>query len=194
MVEIGDQFTGKVGWQPFLPKEMSSLDLAFCLGSGSKAEGDTVEVECLTQLGECLWVMGEEDAVVIDVEFQRQPILGKGTGQQIKVGQQRLPLIDFRCSENPTAIVDHVDHGEGLRTVREPAMGCCIQLPQLTNLTALPASHRSRRTVIRFGVGQTVLNSPATDLSSVELELAETKNFTGGKAVGSWRLATQAFA
>ena len=85
MIEVSDLFAGKVGGQTLLPEEVRALDLAFGLRSGGEAKGDAVEVESLTQLGEDLWVMGEEDAVVINVDFQRQPILGKGASQQIKV-------------------------------------------------------------------------------------------------------------
>ncbi len=73
-------------------------------------------------------------------------------------------------------------------------MGCGVQLPQFTNLTALPAAHRSRGAVIRFGVDQTVFESPATNLGTIDLELTLAQDLAGGEALGCGRFATQAFA
>ena len=103
-------------------------------------------------------------------------------------------MIDFRGDEHPAAIVEHIDHRKGLRTLRKPAMGCGVQFPQFPNFTALPAAHRSRGAVIRFGVDQTVFKSPATDLGAIDLKLTLAQDLAAGEAVACGRSATQAFA
>jgi hypothetical protein len=55
LVEVGDLFTGKVSRETILPEEVSALNFAFGLRSGSVAKGDAVEVKGTAQLGESLW-------------------------------------------------------------------------------------------------------------------------------------------
>ena len=64
-------------------------------------------------------------------------------------------------------------------------MGRGIQLPQFADLAALPAPHGSQRTVIGFGMGEVVLDGPATDLSPVEFEVAFAEHLAGSEAVWS---------
>lgn len=73
-------------------------------------------------------------------------------------------------------------------------LGRGIQLPEFANAAALPAADRRRRTVIGFGMGQAVGDGPATDLRPIELEVAETEHFAGGKTVGGRGLAPESFA
>ena len=54
--DLGDVFTGKVGWESALPELVFPLDFAFGLGSGSIQETNVIELEGPTQLGECLGV------------------------------------------------------------------------------------------------------------------------------------------
>ena len=129
--------------------------------------------------------MGEEEAVEIHIEFQGQPTFDEGSGQQIKVGQQVFRLVDFGAGEDATAIIEHVDHRKGLGAVGEPGMRRGVQLPEFADLAALPAPHGSQRAVIGFGMGQVVLDGPATDLSPVEFEVAFAEHLAGSEAVGS---------
>ncbi len=190
VVEIDHVLAGKVGGQTLLPEEVSTLDLAFGLRGRSEPKGNAIEVEGLTKLGEGLGVMGEKQAVVIDVEFQRQPVLREGSRQEIEVSEQGFAFVDFGGGEDSAAIVEHVDHGEGLSAAGKPAVGRSIQLPQLVNLTALPAPNGCRGPVIRFGVSQVVFHSPATDLGSIELKLTLAEHLAGSKAIGSRRFTT----
>jgi len=105
---------------------MGALDFAFGLGRGSVAEGHAIEVQSPAQLGESFWSVAEKEAVVIDVEFQRQSVLEESHGQQIEVGQQVFGLVDSGAGEDSTAIIEHVDHGEELRALGKPAMGCGV--------------------------------------------------------------------
>ena len=90
-----------------------------------------------------LGIMGEENAVEIDIDFQRQAILDEGGGQEIQIGQKQFPFIDFGAGENATAVVEHVDHRKQAWVVGEPGMGRSIQLPELTHAAALPTFDRS---------------------------------------------------
>ena len=71
--EVGDLLGGKKRRQPLLPEGMATLDFAFGLRGGRKAQGDAVKMEGRGQLGVSFRSVGEEEAVVIDVEAQRQP-------------------------------------------------------------------------------------------------------------------------
>ena len=191
LVEIDKVLAGEVGGQALLPEEMSAFDFAFGLGRGGVAERDAVEVQGLTQLRESLGIMGEEEAVVIDVDFQGQAVLAEGGWQEIEVGQQGFALIDLGAGKDAAAIVEHVEHGKGLWTAGEPAVGRGVQLPEFTDLAALPASDGSERAGTEFGLGQVVLDGPATDLSPVDFEVTFAEHFAGGKAVGSWGFAVE---
>jgi hypothetical protein len=67
-------------------------------------------------------------------------------------------------------------------------------LPEFADLAALPAPHGRQRAVIGFGMGELVLNCPATDLSPVELEVAFAMRLAGSEAVGSRGVAAEPFA
>lgn len=102
-------------------------------------------------------------------------------------------MIDFGASEDPAAIVEHVDHREGLWAVGKPAVGRGVQLPEFADAAALPAPDGSGRAVIGFGVGEVVFDGPAADLSPIDLEVALAEDFAGGKAVGSRGAAAEPF-
>ena len=194
LVQVGDVLAGEVGRQALLPIEMAALHFTLGLGSGSEAKRDVIEVKGLAQLGEGFGVMSEEQAVEIHVEFQRQAMLLEGRRQEVEVGQEQFALINFGTGENPAAIIEHVEHGKGLGAAGEPAVGRGVQLPEFTDLAALPAPNRSGGAMVRFGVSQPVLDGPTPDLSSVDLELAFAEHVAGGKAVGSRWFAAQPFA
>jgi hypothetical protein len=103
-------------------------------------------------------------------------------------------LVEFGAGEDARAIIQHVDHREGLAAVGEPGMGRGVQLPEFADLAALPASHGRQRAVIGFGMGELVLDGPATDLSPVELEVALAMHLAGSEAVGSRGVTAEPFA
>jgi hypothetical protein len=168
LVEVGDLFACEEGGQTLLPKEVTAFDFPFGLRGWGIAKADAVEVEGSAQLGEGLGVMSEEDAMIIDIDFQRQPVFVKGGGQEIQIGQEQFALIDFGAGEDTAAIIEHVDHRKELRAVDEPLVRRGVQLPKFTDLTALPTFDRSLGAVVRPGVGEVFSDGPVTDLSPVQ--------------------------
>ena len=65
--ESGDMFSGEERGEAFLPEVVSTLYLAFGLRSRSEAQGDIIEAEGGAELGKSVWLVGEEEGVVIDV-------------------------------------------------------------------------------------------------------------------------------
>ena len=191
LVNVSDLFTGEVSGQALLPEEVTAFDFALGLWGWGVTEADAVEVQGLAELGQGLRVMGEEEAVKIDIDFQRQATLDEGGGQEIQVGQEEFPFIDFRAGENATAVVEHVDHWKQVGAVGKPRVGRGIQLPEFPDPAALPTLDRSRWAAVGFGVGEVVFNGPATDLSTVDFEATFAKHFAGSKAVGSRGFATE---
>ena len=139
LVDVGDLFAGKEGGQALLPKEVTSFDFTLGLRGWGIAEADAVEVKGLAQLCKSLGVMSEEDAVIIDIDFQRQPVFDKGGGKEIQIGDEQLALIDFGTGEDTAAIIEHVDHWKETRAVDEPLVRRGVQLPEFTNGLPLPA-------------------------------------------------------
>jgi len=86
--DFGDLFTGEVRRQPALPELVFAFDFALGLGRGGVAQADVVELERPAQLGERVGILGEKEAVVIDVELQGPPVGQEGGGQEIKVGER----------------------------------------------------------------------------------------------------------
>ena len=166
---------------------MSAFDFAFGLRGWGVTEGDAVEVEVLAQLGQSIGLLSKEQAVVIDVDFQGQSVLSESGGEQMAVRQEVFVLIDSGAHEKSAAIIEHVEHRKGLGTLTKPAMRRGVQLPQFANLAALPPSHSGGQAATWPRVSELVFDGPATNLRSVDFELVETKDFAGGKAVGSWR-------
>ena len=60
-----------------------------------------------------------------------------------------------------------------------------VQLPELAEMAALPAADRGcGAAVIRFGMGEVMLDGPAADLSSIHAEVALTEHLAASEAVG----------
>ena len=91
--DFGDLFAGEVGGQPALPELMFAFDFAFGLGRGGIAETDVIELERPAQLGQGVGIVGEKDAVVIDVDLERAAVGQEGGGQEVEVGEQEFALI-----------------------------------------------------------------------------------------------------
>lgn len=168
LVDIGDLLTGKEGGQALLPKEVTAFDFPFGLWGWGIAEADAIEVESLAQLSKSLGMLSKEDAVIIDIDFQRQPVFDKGSWQEIQIGQEQFTLIDFGAGEDPAAIVEHVEHRKELGAVDEPLVRSRVELPEFTDLAALPTFDGSVGAAVRSGVGKVVGDSPVTDLSAVQ--------------------------
>lgn len=184
LIEVGDGFAGEVGGQALLPELVFALDLAFGLGGGSVTEGDAVEMQGPAELGQGLRLGAKEQTGIIDVEFQRQPVVEESGRQKIEVGQEQFTFVELGRGEEAAAVIEHVEHGKRAETPWEPSMRGGIQLPQFTDLTALPAFDRRTGRGIGLGMSQVVFPGPATNLSPIELELAEPEHFAGGEAIG----------
>ena len=192
-LDFGDFFAGEIGRQPALPELVFAFDFAFGLRRGGVAQADVVELERPAQLGEGVGIVGEKEAVIINVELEGPPVGQKGGGQEVEVGQQQFALVEFGAGEEAATVVEHIEHGKGDVRGWEPAVGRGIQLPEFADALALPAAHRGPNFFGRDGVGQMVLEGPAADLGAVELEVVEAEGFGGDKAVGAGRRAVQAF-
>ena len=118
---FADVFTGKKGGQASLPKLMFAFDFAFGLGRRGVTQADVVELKGPAQLGERVGIVGEKDAVIVDVELQGPAVGLEGGGQEIEVGKQ-FPLVDFGTSEQAAAIIEHIEHGKGLLGLRKPTV------------------------------------------------------------------------
>ena len=69
-----------------------------------------------------------------------------------------------------------------------------IELPEFTDLGALPAADGGGGFGVELGRGELVGEGPAPDLGAVEFEFAEAEDFTGGEAVVGGRRRAEAFA
>ena len=193
-LDFGNLFAGEIGRQPALPELVFAFDFAFGLGRGGVAQADVVELERPAQLGERVGIVGEKEAVIINVELQEPSVSQKGGGQEVEAGEQQFAFVEFGAGEEAATVVEHVEHGEGEVRGWEPAVGRGIQLPKFADALALPAAHRRPNFFGRDGVGQMVLERPAADLGAVEFEVVEAERLRGDKAVGARRRAVQPFA
>src|SRR5512139_2709008 len=185
--QIGDLFARKIGWEPFLPKLMFPLDFAFGLGSRSIEETNVIKFERPAQLGQRLRSFCEKDAVIIHVELQRPAVGQESGGQEIKVGQEQFPVIEFRADEKAAAVIEHVEHREVQRKLRKPGMRRSVQLPEFADLGTLPAAHGRVRTLRWHGMREIILPGPTANLSPVELESMKAQGFGSDKAIGTGR-------
>ena len=183
--ELGDLFAGEIGWEPALPELVLALDFALGLRGWGITKANVVEFERPTQLGERVRGLGEKDAVIIDVELQWPPIRQEGRRQEIEVGQDEFPFVDFGTDEQAAAIVEHVEHGEVAVVVGEPGMRGGVQLPEFADLGTLPTAHRSVGLFGGGGVSTPVVQGPVTNLPAIELERAKAQGFRSNEAVGT---------
>src|ERR1019366_5148249 len=95
--------------QALLPVVVAAFDLAFGLGGWGIAQRDAIEMECGTQLGESIWIMGVEEGVVVNVEGQRQAMR---TGGRTMVGGRKYLLTGFVIVEIAVSVI--VVTGAGL--------------------------------------------------------------------------------
>lgn len=190
--QFGELFAGEIGWEALLPELVFALDFAFGLRRWSVTETNVVELESPAQLGERLRGFGEKDAVIINVELEGAPISQEGRRQEIEIGQQEFPVVEFGADKQAAAIVEHIEHRKVDVGVGKPGVGRGVQLPEFADLGALPAPHRRVRFLGGRGMGMTVLQGPVADLGAVEFEGVEAQDFRSGEAVGARRRAGQA--
>jgi len=122
-VDFIDLFAGEVGGQPALPELVFAFDFTLGLRGGGVAQADVVELQGPAQLSEGVGVLGEKEAVVIDIELEGPSVGQKGSGQEVEIGEEEFALIEFGAGEQAAAIIEHVEHGEGEVDGGEPAIG-----------------------------------------------------------------------
>ena len=120
--QLGQEFTGEIGWEPSLPVLVLALDFAFGLGGWGIKEANVVKLERRAQLGQRVRILREKDGVIIDVDLQRSAVAQESGGQEIEVGQEPFALIEFGADEHAAAIVEHIEHGELDRGVWKPGV------------------------------------------------------------------------
>lgn len=190
--QFGDLFASEIGREALLPELVFALNFAFGLRCWGVMETNVVELEGPAQLGERLRGFGEKEAMIIDVELQGSPVSEEGRRQEIEVGQEQFPVVEFGADKQAAAIVEHIKHREVDVGVGKPGVGRGVQLPEFADLGALPAPHRRGRLFCGCGMGMTVLQGPMADLGAVEFEGVEAQDLRSGEAVGARRRASQA--
>jgi hypothetical protein len=67
-----------------------------------------------------------------------------------------------------------------------------VELPEFTDLCALPSAHGGADFFWRDGMGEIIFQRPAADLGAVEFEGVKAEGFGSGEAVGTRGRAGQA--
>jgi hypothetical protein len=100
-----------------------AFDFTFGLGRGGVAQANVVELERPTQLRQGVGIVGEEEAVVINIELQGSAVVPKSRREEGEVGEEEFALVELGAREDPAAIIQHVQHRKGVWRVGQPAMG-----------------------------------------------------------------------
>ena len=161
---------------------MAALNFAFGLRGGGVAEGDAVEVQGGTELGERVGNAGEEEAVAVDVETQRETVGEEGAREEVEVGEERLARVDVRTDAAAAAIIEHVEERER-RAAGPPAVRGGIELPERADFAALPAPHGGFGFARGLWRSEVVGECEAADGGGIELEGEEACDLAGGEAV-----------
>lgn len=140
--ECRDVFGGEEGGKTFLPEVVRALDLSFGLRGGREAEGDLVKAQGRAELGEGVWLVGEEKRVVVDIECQGQTAGGEGAGKEVEMSQETLARVEPCEGKKAAVVVEEFEQRRLLGLVRKPAMWRSVILPELADLLDLPAAYR----------------------------------------------------
>jgi len=166
-----------------LPEVVASFDLSLGLRGGRVTQGDAVEAERFTQLGERFGNVSEEEGMVVHVERQGQAMDLEGAGQEIKVGQERFAGVEAGAGVIAGGVVQHVEEGLLVGVVGQPGVRAHVVLPERAQIASLPAFDGFGRGFVA-GIGsQVVFNGPAADTGAVGFELVAAVQFAGGSAV-----------
>ena len=125
--------------QTFLPELVTALDFAFGLGSGSITEGDDIKAQSGGQLGVSLWGVGEEEAVIIDIETEGQTVGLEDAAEEVHVGEESFTWVKTGAEDDAAVIVEDVEQTGLPVLIGEPVVGRSIVLPELADLLSLPA-------------------------------------------------------
>jgi len=78
----GNLFAGEIGWEAALPELVFAFDLSFGLRRRGIKKANIIELECPAQLGQRFGILGEENAMIIDVDLQRSSVAEEGSGKK----------------------------------------------------------------------------------------------------------------
>jgi len=187
----GDGLGGEETGEAALPVEVLAFDLALGLWGAGIAQADAVEVKGSAQLGECVGPLREEEAVVVDVEFQGQTMFAEGSGQEAQVSQEVFPVEDLGAGADAGTVIQQIQEGILAVDAREPGMRGGVQLPEGADLEALPASEGRRGVAGGRGMSQAVGSSPTPHGGGIQPDVQTTLDLGGDKAVGSRRAHAQ---
>ena len=190
----GDGVGGEEGGQAALPVLMLAFDFALGLGSEGVTQRDAVEVAGGSELGQGVRPLRKEQAVTIDLEFERQAVFGESGGEEVQVSEQIVVVINGGPGADARAVVEQIQERIIFPVAGEPAMRRGIQLPERANLQALPAAHRSRRARHWQGMRQVLSDGPAAHGGRVEAEAQAAMHFGSGAAIGRGRAGREELA
>ena len=140
-LDFSDLLAGEIRGKAPLPKLVFTFDFTLCLRCWSVKETNLIEAKGRAELGQSVRGLGEENGVIIDVELEWPAVGQEGGGEKIQVGEKEFSFIEFGAHEEAAAIVEHIEHGKVERAEREPPVGGGVELPQLADLRALPATN-----------------------------------------------------
>lgn len=186
--DIDDLFGRHQGGQTILPIMVTALDFAFGLGCGSKAQGDTIEMESGPQLGKSVWGAGEEDGVIINVKGQRQAMSFEGPGEKVHMGKEIFAMVESSAGIQACGIIKDIEQNMFMHLCGQPKMGAGIVLPESAKILDLPAANGFRRGFVTSVWGEVVLECPAANAGAIGFKITPAQEFTGQGTVGAWRL------
>ncbi len=103
--EGGDVLGGEERRKALLPKIMGALDLAFGLRSGGVAQRDVVEAQGGAKLGESVWLAGEKEGMIIDVECQGQAVGEEDRGEKVEMSGEVFALVNPGAGDDAAMVV-----------------------------------------------------------------------------------------
>ena len=182
--EFADDIGRQQRWQTFLPVVMAALDFAFGLGGGGVAQGDAIEVQGGTELGEGVGVVRVEEGVEVHIQGQGQAVGSEDAGQEIKMSQEGFAGVEACAGVVAGGVIQNIKQGLFVGIAWQPCVRAGVVLPEGTQIAGLPAFDRFGRGFVA-GVGsQFVFDGPAADAGAVGFEVETAVEFAGTRAVG----------
>ena len=191
--QFEDAVSGQQGREAFLPVVVAAFDFAFGLRGGGVTQGDAVEVERGSELGEGVGGVGEEEGVVVHVEGQGQAVGLEGAGEEVEMGEQRFAFVEAGPGVIAGGVVEEVEQGLFGGVAREPGVRAGVVLPEGAEVAGLPAFDGFGRGFVAGVGGEFVLDGPAADAGAVGFEVEAAVEFAGGGAVGGRGLGGEEF-
>ena len=190
----GDVFGGEEGGEPLLPEVVGAFDFTLGLRGGCVAQGDFVEAQRGTELGEGIGRVGEEEGMVVHVEGQRQAAGEEGAREKVEMGEEGFARVEPGQGQEAAVVVDEFEHRRLLALRGQPAVRRGVILPELADLLDLPAADRLERLLVAGVRGEIMSQRPAAYGGAVQSQGVAAVDFRGGKAVGGRRPGTQELA